>query len=193
MTSDDNSRGFLIDAIAWQETLLQSYRSLHVTIQSILLAVGVGVAIAALTVAPWPDLSAVSLVCAVLLSCLAALQQFSASAFSGVVTARGQDINWWHEQLILAESGLAPDARLFTKFKIHQQCRRRNAQHLEDLFLQARPIAIDPSVLIGKGLGHTRRVIDRQLFRSISLIWILLLIVVWSGPVAAGLQRLMAF
>ena len=130
-----DERNYLLAAATWQETLMQSYRSLHVTIQSILLAVGVGLAVASLTIAEYPSLSPSVIICAFILTCIAGLNLFSTHKFSGVIKARGEDINWLHKQIIRKDYDCDPNTRYFTKFKIHQQARRKDVgisgtQHL---------------------------------------------------------------
>ncbi len=183
--NDTDDRDYLIAAAAWQESLLQGYRSLHVTIQSILLAIGVGLTVVPFAVADYPTFSARALASAVILTCIAGLHFFSSRKFSGVVDARGKDINWWHGELIRTEQRISPASRYFTKFKIHQQARRKDSAHLEEIFLTTtegvRLTDEQVKELIGKGLGHTRQVIDHQLFTWIGRIWWLLLASSWGG------------
>jgi hypothetical protein len=187
-----DDRNYLLAAAAWQETLLQAYRSLHVTIQSILLAVGVGLTVASLTISTYPSLSPSVLICAFILTCVAGLHLFSTRKFSDVITARGDDINWWHKEIIRKEYDCDPNARYFIKFKIHQQARRNDVSHLEKTFGKSNKSLSEEQIeeLIGKGLGHTRIVIDRQLFVWIGRIWWLLLLVAWSGPLISIMGKL---
>lgn len=188
-----DDRDFLIAAAAWQETLLQAYRSLHVTIQSILLAVGVGLTVVPLAMSEYPSFAPPVLISTVLLTLIAILHFISSSQFSDVVRARGEDINWWHAELIRNEHSLGPASRYFTRFKIHQQARRTEISHLEAMFLsQAHGTHLtDKQVehLIGKGLGYTRKVIDEQLFKGIGCIWWSLLLVTWANPIFAAFCR----
>ena len=176
---------YLLTGAAWQETLLQSYRSLHITIQSILLAIGIGLTVASLTISTYPSDSLLIIIIACILTCVAGLQIYSTQKFRGVVSARGADINWWHKEIIRKENDCDSKSRFFTKFKIHQQARRKDVSHLEKIFISSNEKLTEEQIdeLIGKGLGHTRMVIDQQLFVWISRIWWLLLTVTWSGPV----------
>ncbi|MBX3640930.1 MAG: hypothetical protein KF888_10570 [Nitrosomonas sp.] len=190
--NSDEICSYLIAGAAWQESLLQSYRSLHVTIQSILLAIGVALTVVPFTIMGYPVISPAILVSTVLLTCVGGLHFYSSNKFSGVVLARGEDINWWHTELIKAEHGISSSSRYFTKFKIHQQARRKNVSHLEAIFLAASSSAVlteeQVGELIGKGLGHTRQVIDKQLFVWIGRIWWLLLLYAWGGVAIAFLK-----
>jgi hypothetical protein len=183
----DDERTFLLDAAAWQDSLLQSYRALHVTVSSILLAIGIGLTVVQLSAPSYPGASASVVVSTFLLTGIAALHWFSSRRFSALIRARGLDINWWHARLITWERSLAPASRHFTAFKIHQQARRADVEHLETAFLEsARDEALgkeDIALLIGKGVGHTRQVVDRQLLLWIDRIWFALIVVVWAGPI----------
>lgn len=108
---ENADRNYLLQAAAWQETLLQAYRSLHVTIQSILLAVGIGLTVASLTVEKYPSNSVAIILVAVILTCVFSLHLFSTMKFSEVVSARGNDINWWHKQIIRYEYSYPSDSR----------------------------------------------------------------------------------
>ncbi|GLX85323.1 hypothetical protein tloyanaT_15750 [Thalassotalea loyana] len=183
--SHQENKSYIMNAVAWQDTLLQSYRSLHITIQSILLAISVALAVTALSLNEFPSFTLVSGICVVIHLTILVLQRYSTSKFSGVVTARGNDINWWHKELLKVEHNSPPDERFFTKFKVHQQARRHNFLHLEQLFLQSSGDLTENDIdtLIGKGIGHTRRVIDQQLFKWVSWICLVLFTVTCIGPV----------
>jgi hypothetical protein len=170
---EDNDLDFLLTAASWQDSLLQSYRSLHLTFQSITLAIGVGIFIATVSfdLGPRPIAGAIVLVIVWL------LQLFATSRFRGVVLARGKDVNFWHKRIILAEQNLPGERRHFTRFKIHQKLERADSMHLEELFLSERKTKPDDiDVLIEKGLGHTRKVLDEQLFNGISAIWVVMIV-----------------
>jgi len=61
---------------------------------------------------------------------------------------------------------------------------------LERIFFKSNETPSDEQIeeLIGKGLGHTGRVIDQQLFVWIGRIWWLLMIAAWSGPAVSILK-----
>lgn len=171
-------RHFLLQGAMWQDSLLQAYRSLHVTFQSILLAIGIGLVVATMSSVSSSKLPVQPIVSTGLLFCLWLLQRVTSKNLQGIVLNRGDDLNYWHTALILCEQQLPSRHRHFTNFKIHQQARRENVAHLEQLFLSDKPIERDQTdLLIEKGLGHTRHVVDQQLFAQISLIWIALVLV----------------
>ncbi|MGC9357543.1 MAG: hypothetical protein ACP5GX_06750 [Anaerolineae bacterium] len=164
---------YLLEAAAWQDSLLQSYRSLHMTIQSILLAIAAGLFVAVIgSQSIWGSGAA-----GVAMVVMGGFQLYAKRRFRGVILSRGEDVNYWHRQIILAEQNREASGRHFTKFKVHQKLRRGGNQYLEDTFLTTKRITPeDVDILIRKGLGHTRRVIDEQLFKTISGIWAVLII-----------------
>ena len=131
-----NDCDFLLQGAIWQDSLLQAYRYLHVTFQSILLAIGTGLFVVSMSSDTFPR----TLVATVLLLCLWVLHRFTGRKMQEIVLARGQDVNYWHKELIIAEQQLLSNQRHCTKFKIHQQARRQKVAHLEKLFLMDMPI-----------------------------------------------------
>lgn len=175
---DNNRAGrdFLFEGAIWQETLLQSYRSFHLTLQSILLATGIGLLVMLVTnddcSRQWRII-----VIAGLIFVFALVQTFVTSGIRKTVVERGDDISYWHRGIISDENTLPGDMRHFTHFKIHQQARRENVSHLESLVDNNNPLAPeDINTLIGKGIGQTRLVVDKILFRWISVVWVIILV-----------------
>lgn len=164
---------YLIQAASWQDSLLQSYRSLHLTFQSILLAIGIGLLIAIISF----EFGIQTFIATTVLLAIWMLQVYIARRMRIIVLNRGEDVNFWHRAIILAEQELPSQQRFFTNFKIHQQARRKDATHLQEMFLSDKKIdAAQADILIEKGLGHTRRVVDEQLFKAISWLWLLLIL-----------------
>ena len=176
--SVQEERDFLIQGAALQDSLLQSYRSLHVTIQSILLAVGVGLVVIPLTLDRYPPRSLSSVIAAVILIAIWLLHLYSNCKLKEIVLQRGEDVNYWHGKIIIIEQQLPAPSRHFTAFKVHQQARRKDLAYLERTYLSQNALSNDDVLaLIGKVLGHTRRVIDQQIFFWIGTVWWTLLAV----------------
>lgn len=88
-------------------------------------------------------------------------------------------MNCWHRLLIQMESRQRSEHRHFTRFKSHQKLHRSDIGYLQSLFLsEAQVPEKDIDLLVEKGLGHTRYVIDGQLPDRISWLWLGLLGVV---------------
>lgn len=176
---DTEQRDFLLACAAWQDSLLQSYRSLHVTIQGFLIAAGVAVLAIQLTGAA-QDSSAkpvavmlFNLVFTGLLFALFWLQRKTSMELEGAVSSRAADINFWHVEVILSENALEPMQRKFTHFKRWQQARRTAADSELPKFLPPEGISRETAEsLIGGGLGHTRRVLDYNLFNRLQHLWL---------------------
>lgn len=160
---------YLISSAAWQDSLLQSYRSLHITIQSIMLATSAGLFITVISMSSLVNAAASASV----LIIIWIFQLFATKKFKGIITSRGEDVNFWHREIILAEQKLDIENRHFTKFKIYQKLHRNDSDYLRELFLSTEEITVDDvEKLITKGLGHTRNAVDEQLFQRISWIWL---------------------
>lgn len=163
---------YLLAQAQLNDSLLQSYRQIHLTIQSIFLAIGVGLSVAITTFKECFQIVLTTLT----LTLLAGISLYILFRLREIITARGEDVSFWHRKLILAEQSLPPDQRFFTEFKIYQKLQRVDANHLRSMFLtdkRIEPPQID--TLVEKGLGHTRRVLDKWLFAGISVMWVFLL------------------
>lgn len=176
-------RDFLLAAATWQETLLQSYRSLHVTIQGFLIAAGAAVLAVQLTSA-MPEQTEKLLVNAILhivftflLTLLFWLQRKTAKEFEGVVKSRATDIDHWHIKTMLSENAFEPEQRAFTYFKMWQQSHRADVEHLLIRSMPEEGLSESAaSELVGKGHRHTRRVVDVNLFERLLLLSRIMLI-----------------
>ena len=166
---------FLLEGARWQDFLLQSYRTLHLTVQGILLAIGTGLVVTALAL---DRLSKVRAVTAVLFL-IAAMSLALLVAMYRIVIARGKDVNFWHKRMIDFEQHLPPAQRYFTRFKINQKEERLQPK-LVELFLGDQIPSGSESLasrLVDEQLGHTRRILDRGLFWGIVAAWVVLLLV----------------
>ena len=165
---------YLLAGAMLQDSLLQSYRGFHLTFQSIFLAIGTGLTI---TILSFTELLQ-SLAAFTVLIALSVVGLVAHYFMRKVIQARGEDVNYWHEQLIEVEQQLPPRHRQFTQFKIHQKLRRAHSAHLQELL---KPDAVvgeeDVHLLVERGLGHTRNVIDRWHGLGIFGLWIILLVI----------------
>lgn len=183
-TSDAEQRDFLLSCAQWQDSLLQSYRSLHVTIQGFLIAAGAAVLAVQLTGAV-QEQNAQHLTNTVfnalftgLMGFLFWLQRRTAKEMKGTVDSRALDINHWHKLVMLAENDLEPDQRAFTYFKMWQHAKRASVEHILPEFLPPEGLSAEKAeLLVGKGLGHTRRVLDVNLFERLQLLWYSMIVV----------------
>jgi hypothetical protein len=175
--SGAEQREFLLAASAWQETLLQSYRSLHVSIQGFLMAASAAIFAVQLTgvvqhQGGQPLVGAViNVAFTALLACVYWLQRETASELQGVVASRAADIDHWHMRTMLAENELEPMQRAFTYFKMWQHGQRADVTHLLPTYLPDDGISEQKAEeLIRKGQRHTRDVLDVNLFARLRLL-----------------------
>lgn len=165
----DDRLGFLLAAAAWQDSLLQSYRTLLWSSQAPLLALGTALFVADLLM----DSAVRVYVVSGLVLAIAIGGAYVNWRLQSVIRSRGDDVDFWHEEILLREASLPPRDRLFTWFKLRQQNKEqgrapndpRRDELLEGLAIPA---------LTGAGLGYTRKVIDRQFARTLLGSWALL-------------------
>jgi len=90
-------------------------------------------------------------------------------------------VNFWHRLIIKSEQNYSPTERYFTLFKIHQKEKRDRNEYLREIFLEELPKAelTDDKIdlIVQKGLGHTRKVIDFGLFYLILIVWIVFIFI----------------
>jgi len=163
--------GYIIEGAELTDNLLQSYRNFHLTLQSIFIATGAGLSIAIIAFDEIIQFALATLI----LILLAIISLYILFKMHRIIIARGKDVNFWHRELIKSEQNLLPKNRYFTKFKIHQKLHRADIEHIQELFLSERKINDkDIDIIIEKGLGHTRKILDRWLFVGIGILWVIL-------------------
>ena len=162
---------YLFEGAELNDSLLQAYRNFHLTLQSIFVAIGAGLSVAVLVF----DEPIRSTLATLILVVLGIISIFILILMHRIIRARGNDVSFWHRKLIRAEQDLPPDRRYFTQFKIYQRLHRAEANHLQELFLTERKIPDEEiDLLVERGLGHTRKILDKWLFIGIGIIWLLL-------------------
>ena len=163
---------FLLEGARWQDFLLQSYRTLHLTVQGIFLAIGTGLVVAGLG---FDNLSKARAVAGIFVV-IATLSLALLKAMRRLVLARGKDVNFWHKQIIDLEKTFPGSQRYFTLFKINQKD-ERDRPLLTQLFLREDSSQVDTNLLIEGQLGHNRKILDSRLFGGIVIVWGVLLII----------------
>jgi hypothetical protein len=160
---------FLLNAAAWQDSLLQAYRTLLVSSQTLLLALGTALFVAGLTMSSEVQVYVVS----ALVITIAIGGACANWRLQRVVRSRSDDVDFWHEEILLHEKLLPLEERLFTWFKLRQQGKERGRVPNDP----RRETSLDqlsvPDLTLA-GLGYTRNVIDRQLVGALLGGWALL-------------------
>ena len=164
---------YLLAGAQLNDSLLQSYRQIHLTIQSIFVAIGVGLFVAVIV---FNELIQVVLATVVLIV-LSGVSLYILYAIRKIILARGEDVSFWHRKLILAEQDLPAERRCFSEFKAYQKSHRAEADYLKKMFLSDERVDSKQAYdLVERGLVHTRKVLDKWLFVGICVIWSLLLL-----------------
>lgn len=161
---------YLLQGAVWQDGLLQSYRLIYLTLQAIFLATATGLSVLLFQIETPLKLkfALAGLIVLIVVSVVVLI------LMCRVVLARGEDVSYWHCELVKAEQGLPPDERYFTLFKLHQRIRRKRVEDLKELFLAGHPRTLKEAEiqrLIGRGLSHTRKILDVILSSAILLMW----------------------
>lgn len=150
------------------EALLQTYRQINLTTQSVFLVLGTFLLSRVLES---PNLRT-SLFLEFLLLSITIFSNIVMWRFQQVILARGEDVNWWHKEIVRAEQKLPPEERVFTRFKIAQsEHNLTSAQTARFLDPEDNIPDSEVDALLNADLDHIRRVINRYIIRGISLIW----------------------
>ena len=170
-------RSLALQAAAWQDALLQSYRTIHITLQGLLLAAGAAAGIESLTnVASnnWRGQFAFAFIVL-----LALLHVYAAIVLRRVIAARAHDVNWWHKLILRIEQRIPSDGRYFTKFKIDQRLHRDEKPDLAQLFLggEMRELSDEECGRLVDDRGKVRSALDGHLNRFIHVVWAALLVI----------------
>ena len=152
---------------AYQDNLLQTYRNFHLTSQSILIAIGAGLAYGVLGAAVPDSLPYVY----ALLVVISVLGVYLLVRMRQLIIARGQDVDFFHNRIIHLEMSLPKQEQVMTEFKVYQKFHRQQTDlntFFEDYELSERTRA----ELTDKGKGHTRKFLDTHLFIGFLLVWL---------------------
>lgn len=175
LDSDDAATlAILIAHAQLQDALLQSYRQMYLGVQAVLLALGFGVFAALLTVEPARREYLLWVLAALTIIAFVCVWQLRS-----IVQSRARDVSFCHLAILEYESQLTDSkTRYFTRFKIQQEPESTKPQlegkYLSDGTNESIP---DFKELLGVPKGHTRRVLEDQLFVGAVVLWILLVAV----------------
>lgn len=160
-----------------QDSLLQAYRSLSLSLQSILLGLGIFL----LTRIVESGSFYISIFFATPYLFIFCFAIYINIKFTKVILCRGQDVNFWHKQLISLEQSSEARNRYFTKFKVNQKHQRDGMSYLSEIVeLREEPFTEEEiKQLVGEGLGHTRKVIDKYIPLAILVTWVIITLFVF--------------
>lgn len=158
-----------------QDQILQSYRRIFLTAESILIAVGFGLLAFMTTLVASDRLQLLY----ILSLALASVGLLFAYFMNGIIRGRGLDVNFWNLELLKAERELPPHERHFTEFTFHQKTTRgmMDDQVLDWLtkLNDGHPFSDDElSELLRHGLGKFGRGLDVWIPYVVGIVWIAL-------------------
>lgn len=165
---------YLMGGAQLEDSLLQSYRQLSMTLQSIFLLIGTLIVTVLITLPKNIEFYGLEL----LFFIIFALSMYSSRKFFLVIKFRGNDVNYWHKKIMEVETEPDSKSTVFTEFKIWQKYKRANNEYLlKDGVIDKKEVREDIDKIIGKGEGHTRRVIDIHITWGIIFVWCVLFLI----------------
>ena len=162
--------GFMLAGAQWRDSWLHGFRSLYLVMEVILLGLAGGLLIAILTLdvgRAWVPL------CLLLVDSsgsLALLMRMRRAAIN-----LGDDVRFWHREIVRAERELPPERRVFTRFKLLQRSRTH------DDAAEMAALALTETGLDEAGVDRlvepfstsaTRRLIENRVPALIATLWV---------------------
>jgi hypothetical protein len=151
---------YLLNGVQWNDSLLEGYRSFHLTMQSIFIAIGAGVSVANLNFRGLAQSASAILI----LTALAVLGIYIILKMHKIIIDRGYAVDAWSKELIRAEKELPIGKRQFTQSKIEGRGFNFTAAEIDEDKINQ---------LVRK--GYARKILDKWLFIGIGVVWSLLL------------------
>jgi hypothetical protein len=159
--------GFMLAGAQWRDSWLHGFRSLYLVIEVILLGLAGGLLVSILTLE-----ESVAWVPAMLLLVDAGGSLLLLVRMRRTAVNLGDDVSFWHREIVRAERELPPDRRVFTRFKLMQRSRLYDdADALADVALSA--AGLDESgVALLTDRGPTTRLVENRVPALIATLWV---------------------
>jgi hypothetical protein len=160
--------GFMLAGAQWRDSWLHGFRSLYLVMEVILLGLAGGLLVSILTL----EVSR-AWVPAVLLVVDATGSLLLLMRMRRAAVGLGDDVRFWHREIVRAERELPPERRVFTRFKLLQ--RSRNYHDTDEMTA----LALSQTGLDEAGLDRliepfspTRRLIENRVPTLIAILWV---------------------
>ena len=162
--------GFMLAGAQWRDSWLHGFRSLYLVMEVILLGLAGGLLISILTL----DVAR-AWVPACLLIVDASGSLLLLFRMRRAAINLGDDVRFWHREIVRAERELPPERRVFTRFKLLQ----RSRNHADALELTA--LALSETGLDEAGVDRlvepfsasaTRNLIENRVPALIAVLWV---------------------
>jgi hypothetical protein len=159
---------FMLAGAQWRDSWLHGFRSLYLVMEVILLGLAGGLLVSILNL----DVNK-AWVPAVLLLVDAIGSLLLLARMRRAAIGLGNDVRFWHREIVRAERELTPDRRVFTRFKLLQRSR------LKDDTAELTGLALSPDGLDEEAMDRliepfsaTRRLIENRVPMLIAVLWI---------------------
>lgn len=167
---------FLLAGASWRDSFLHGFRSLYLIMEVILLGLSGGFLAATLT---WElPQSAVALL---LLALVVAGSLVVLVRTRRVALALGDDVRFWHREIIRAERGLPVERRTFTRFKLLQRSRRQDMGRLASAALSIDGLGEDGIEDLVEPFSKTRELLEVRVPEMIAVLWVAILVAGTAG------------
>jgi hypothetical protein len=162
--------GFMLAGAQWRDSWLHGFRSLYLVMEVILLGLAGGLLVSILNLdvgRAWVPLALLVVDATISLILLARMRR--------AAVALGDDVRFWHREIVRAERELPAERRVFTRFKLLQ--RSRNHADTDQLAT----LALSKEGLDEAGLDRliepfsasaTRRLIENRVPALIAVLWV---------------------
>jgi hypothetical protein len=162
--------GFMLAGAQWRDSWLHGFRSLYLVMEVILLGLAGGLLVSILNLdlgRAWVPVALLVVDATISLILLARMRR--------AAVALGDDVRFWHREIVRAERELPAERRVFTRFKLLQ--RSRNHPDTDELAT----LALSKEGLDEAGLDRliepfsasaTRRLIENRVPALIAVLWI---------------------
>jgi hypothetical protein len=159
---------FMLAGAQWRDSWLHGFRSLYLVMEVILLGLAGGLLVSILNL----DVNK-AWVPAVLLIVDATGSLLLLWRMRRAAIGLGNDVRFWHREIVRAERELTPDRRVFTRFKLLQRSRlKTDTAELTGLALSPEGLDEDGLDRLIEPFSATRRLIENRVPMLIAVLWI---------------------
>lgn len=159
---------FMLAGAQWRDSWLHGFRSLYLVMEVILLGLAGGLLVSILNLEVSRAWVPAALLVVDATGSLLLLVRMRRAAIG-----LGNDVRFWHREIVRAERELPPDRRVFTRFKLLQRSRlKSDTEELAGLALS--PAGLDEVGLdrLIEPFSATRRLIETRVPMLIAVLWV---------------------
>jgi hypothetical protein len=159
---------FMLSGAQWRDSWLHGFRSLYLMIEVILLGLAGGLLVSILNLdiqRAWVPAALLFVDVTVSLILLFRMRR--------AAIGLGDDVRFWHREIVRAERELPPDRRVFTRFKLLQRSRlKADTAELTALALSAEGLDEAGLDRLIEPFSATRRLIENRVPGLIAVLWL---------------------